>query len=98
MELFNVKVASKGKDEIIAEFHSEGYEEARRLNLSLIHWLPEDGGVPCEVMMPDGSVIRGLAEEGLRRVSVDQVVQFERFGFVRIDWTDGKVRTVFAHE
>jgi glutamyl-tRNA synthetase len=98
MELFNVKITSKEKNRMLAEFHSEDYEEARRLNLGLIHWLPEGEGVPCEVMMPDGSVVRGLAEDGLRRASVDQIVQFERFGFVRIDQTGRKMRTVFAHE
>ncbi|KYH42708.1 MAG: glutamyl-tRNA synthetase [Candidatus Bathyarchaeota archaeon B63] len=98
MELFNVKVSSKGENIILAEFHSEGYEEARRLNLRLIHWLPEDTGIPCEVIMPDGTVISGLAEDGLRRAHADQIVQFERFGFVRIEKAEKKVKAIFTHE
>jgi len=98
MELFNVKVTSKSEELIFAEFHSEDYEEARRLNLALIHWLPDGEGIPCEVVMPDGSVVKGLAEEGLRQASVDQIVQFERFGFVRIDQIEEEVKTFFAHE
>ena len=98
MELFNVKVLSKNEDQISAEFHSEDYKEARRRSLALIHWLPDGDGIPCEVIMPDGSAVKGLAEENLRQASVDQIVQFERFGFVRIDQMEEKVKTFFAHE
>ncbi|HIE18799.1 TPA: glutamate--tRNA ligase [Candidatus Bathyarchaeota archaeon] len=98
MELFNVKVLSKSEDQILAEFQSEDYREARRLSLALIHWLPDGGGIPCEVIMPDGSAVRGLVEENLRQASVDQVVQFERFGFVRIDQIEERVKAFFAHE
>ena len=98
MELFNVKITSKREGQIFAEFHSVDYEEARRLNLTLIHWLPDGEGVPCEVIMPDGSVVKGLAEESIRQASVDQIVQFERFGFVRIDQMGEGVKTIFAHE
>ena len=98
IELFNVKILSKSDDEAIAELHSKGYEEAKRLNLPLIHWLPEDETIPCEVIMPDGSVIRGLAEKNLLKASVDQIVQFERFGFVRIDQIGEDLRAFFAHE
>jgi len=98
MELFNVKVTSKKKGQIFAELHSEDYDEARRLNLMLIHWLPDGEGIPCKVIMPDGSVVRGLVEESLRQASVDQIVQFERFGFVRIDQMEEEVKTFFAHE
>ena len=98
IELFNVRILSKGDDEVIAELHSMGYEEAKRLNLALIHWLPEDETVPCEVIMPDGSAIQGLAERNLLQASVDQIVQFERFGFVRIDHIGEDIRAFFAHE
>jgi len=98
MELFNVKIESKKGGQISARFHSEGYEEARRLNLALIHWLPDGEGVSCQVIMPDGSVVKGLAEKSLRQASVDQIVQFERFGFVRIDEMNKEVKLFFAHE
>jgi len=98
MELFNVEVISKKEGCISAEFHSEGYEEARRLNLPLIHWLPDSEGISCEVFMPDGSVVKGLVERNLHQASVDQVVQFERFGFVRIDEIKESVKTFFTHE
>jgi len=98
MELFNVKILSKSKDQVLAEYHSSGYEEAKRLGLRLIHWLPEGNGVSCKVIMPNGSVVKGLAESNLRQASVDQIVQFERFGFVRIDEIGKEIKAFFAHE
>ena len=98
MELFNVKILSKNGDQVLAEYHSSDYEEARRLGLRLIHWLPEENGVSCKVIMPDGSVVNGLAESNLRQVSVDQIVQFERFGFVRIDDVGKEIKAFFTHE
>jgi len=98
IELFNVRILSKSGDKVIAELHSIGYDEAKRLNLALIHWLPEDETIPCEVIMPDGSSIQGLAERNLLQASVDQIVQFERFGFVRIDHIGENIRAFFAHE
>lgn len=98
MELFNVKILSKNKDQVLAEYHSSGYEEAKRLGLRLIHWLPEGNGVSCKVIMPNGSVVKGLAESNLRQASVDQIVQFERFGFVRIDEVGKEIKAFFAHE
>ena len=82
----------------MAEYHSSGYEEAKRLGLRLIHWLPEGNGVSCKVIMPNGSVVKGLAESNLRQASVDQIVQFERFGFVRIDEIGKEIKAFFAHE
>jgi len=47
--------------------------------------------------MPDASVIKGFAEWTLRKASVGQIVQFERFGFVRIDELDDAITAFFAH-
>ena len=97
MELFNVKVQEASEDGLSAAFFSEAYEDARRLKAPLVHWLPADGGVPCEVLMPDGSCVKGLAENGFGGVSVDQIVQFERFGFVRVDRKDDDILVVYGH-
>jgi len=97
MELFNIQIDVLGRTKISAAFHSEPYEEARRLNAPLIHWLPGEGGLACEVVMPDGSVVKGLVEETFRGASSDQVVQFERFGFVRVDQLTDKAVVFYAH-
>jgi len=97
MELFNIQIQGATKTGFSSVFHSEVYDEARRLKAPLIHWLPDDEGVECEVVMPDGSSLKGLAENAVRRVSVGQIVQFERFGFVRVDQKNARVIVVFAH-
>ena len=61
-----------------------------------IQWV--DHGVATRVVMADGSEARGLAEPAVAGLKVDQVVQFERFGFVRIDHVSrAEVRAFFAH-
>jgi glutamyl-tRNA synthetase len=85
MELFNIRIKSIEKDAVEAVFHSQEYEEAKKVKAPLIHWIPEDTGVRCQVMMPDASVAEGLAEDDCKELKVGSIVQFERFGFVRID-------------
>jgi len=97
IELFNVKVQEVSETGVSAAFFSESYEDARRLKAPLVHWLPAEGGVLCEVLFPDGSSANGLAERSFLDVSVGQVVQFERFGFVRVDRKDVKILVVYAH-
>ncbi len=57
----------------------------------ILHWLPKNyEHVQVEVFMPDTSVVVGLGEQGLRDVSVNDVIQFERFGFCRLDSVSDK--------
>ncbi len=51
-----------------------------------IHWLPADGRAKAaEVVMPDGSKASGMTESGTGKLEAGDIVQFERFGFVRCD-------------
>lgn len=97
MELFNFQVEKVGKKLIEAVFHSRSYEEAKGLAAPLIHWISTDTGIPCEVVMPDASVVRGFAEDTCKGLRPDEIIQFERFGFVRVDSLDEKLTAYFAH-
>jgi len=97
MGLFNIQIEKSGKNSVDASFHSESHEEAKKLNAPLIHWLPADTGVPCEVVMPDASMAKGMAEESCKKLKPNTIVQFERFGFVRIDSVEEKLICYFAH-
>ena len=66
-------------------FDSDSYEEYRAAGKQIIHWLPTSGNISVEVMMPDGSVAKGLGESGLRKLKVGTVVQLVRYGFCRLD-------------
>jgi glutamyl-tRNA synthetase len=97
MDLFNFRVEKIEKTVIQATFLGESYEEAKRLGAPLIHWIPVDSGVPCEVVMPDASVAKGVAEEACRALKANMIVQFQRFGFVRVDDVNEKLTAYFAH-
>ncbi|HEY9246057.1 MAG TPA: glutamate--tRNA ligase, partial [Candidatus Methanoperedens sp.] len=61
----------------------------------IIHWVPPDG-IRVRVLSPDGE-ITGLGERGILS-ELDKVVQFERFGFVRIDSArEDEVVAYFTH-
>jgi glutamyl-tRNA synthetase len=98
MELFNVKIARVGAGSLEAVFASEAYEDARKAKAKLIHWIPVGAGVPCRVVMPDASVNEGVAESACKKLKPDAVIQFERFGFVRVDENDAELTVYYAHK
>ncbi len=60
-----------------------------------IHWLCE--GIDAEVELPDGSCEVGIVEPNVTDEDIGNVVQFERYGFVRISDLAGPVKAVFGH-
>ncbi len=60
-----------------------------------IQWLVH--GVTTKVVMPDGGEVSGIAEPAVKSLPVDTLVQFERFGFSRIDRVGHEVHAWFAH-
>lgn len=101
MDLFNFKVTkiekSIKKSIVYSTFSSESYEEARRIGAPLIHWLPVDNIINCEVVMPDASSAEGYAEQACKELRSDTIIQFQRFGFVRVDSNNEKLIAYFAH-
>ena len=95
MELFNVQIRQSSDKGVTSIFHSEEYERARAAKAPLIHWLPSDMGIKCRVILPDASIAEGLVEPGFREIEVGNIVQFERFGFVRIDTRSTRMITVY---
>lgn len=96
MELFNIKVKTV-QDEVEANYHSETYREAKALKVPLIHWIPFATGVKTSVVLSDGTVVEGLAEDQCKTLKQGDIIQFERFGFARIDEVDGHIVAYFAH-
>jgi len=50
----------------------------------------------ADVKMPDGTTVSGLVERTAGEYT-DRVVQFERFGFVRLELADD-IMAFFAHK
>ena len=85
MGLFNIETTHFGSDKIQARFHSKSHQEARKFDFPFVHWLPLGVGIKAQVVMPDASTAQGLAETGCSNLEVDSMIQFERYGFVRVD-------------
>lgn len=74
-------------------------EEARKAKAMIVQWVPVEGSITAEVVMPDSTVSKGFVEPSASNLKVNDVVQFERFGFARVDEvSDTKIRFYFAHK
>ncbi|TRM85858.1 glutamate--tRNA ligase, partial [Sulfolobus sp. A20-N-G8] len=97
LELCNVKI--EGQKLI---FHSKEISEARRVNARIIHWVKYDDKVKVKVLKAEGDKlekIEGYGEKIVRELKEGEIVQFMRFGFVRIDKIDNEeIDAVFSHE
>lgn len=87
----------KGKEYL---FMSEDYETYKKHGKKIIHWLPKNKNhVEVEILMPDNTRAKGYGEEALAELEVNAIVQFERFGFCRLDSIEGNVyRFWFGHK
>lgn len=98
MELFNVRVENANSYSARASFVSDAYEEAKKEKTQLIHWIPVGEDTPCQVVMPDATISEGIAEKTCRRLKQNTMIQFERFGFVRIDKNNSKLIAYYSQK
>lgn len=89
-DLMNVVIKRKGV-RIEAEFFGFGL-----LDVPKIQWVSR-GALEMDVLMPDATTISGLVEPTVASLTVPLIVQFERFGFARIERVSPKPLAVFAH-
>ena len=104
-DLFNVRIKNKNEHPIIGSYAGK---ELIAESLK-IQWAPEHG-IAVTVQVPDTlyrddafnknslQKISGIAEPALRFVKQGEIVQFERFGFVRIEKKEDKIIGFFAHK
>jgi len=98
MELFNIQIENVNAYSVEALFISEFYEEARKTKAQLIHWVLVGEDMPCQVVMPDASLAEGIAESACNQLKPNHIIQFERFGFVRIDEVNTKLVAYYTHK
>lgn len=79
-------------------FESEHHKNNSKTKF--IHWLPEDiRNIDVEIIMPDGSLIKGKGEPALAKLKAGTSIKFERFGFVTLNKTSkDKLEFYFAHD
>lgn len=93
MDAVNVEI--KGDDVI---FHSKSFEDAREAKARIIQWVPADA-IKAKVVMDDASIVEGLCELDCKDLKVGDIVQFERFGFARLDEIkDDELIFYYAHK
>ena len=80
-------------------FDSKDYEKYKKHGDKIIHWLPvQKDLVKVEVLMPDKKVAKGLAEPLVKNLKIGDIVQFQRFGFCKLDdKKSGKLSFWFTH-
>ncbi|MBS3168075.1 glutamate--tRNA ligase [Candidatus Woesearchaeota archaeon] len=72
LHLFNINLDKK------SEFTSLEIK-----NIPKINWVSK--GLKTKILMPDGKWVEGISEESIKNLKIDDLIQFERFGFVRLD-------------
>ncbi|MEM0173200.1 MAG: glutamate--tRNA ligase [Sulfolobaceae archaeon] len=96
MELCNVEI--KG-DRLL--YISKDLNDAKREGLKIIQWVKKSEGVKTDVIIPNGDELKieeGYSESYIKKLGSNKVVQFVRYGFVRIEEIrEDRVRTIFSH-
>lgn len=90
-DLFNIRITSL--EPLCAEYTGNDISVLKQ-GARIIHWAPVNG-VTVRVVSPDGEY-HGIAEPGIKS-ELNNVVQFERFGFVRIDSVNDVVVAYYTH-
>ncbi|WP_306059576.1 glutamate--tRNA ligase [Natronococcus wangiae] len=84
------------------QYTGEDIEVVREGDVDVVHWVPARESVPVRMRTMEGDVT-GRAEPGVADLATDEMVQFERVGFARIDGVPGDGRedeeivTYYAH-
>jgi glutamyl-tRNA synthetase len=70
-----------------SSFVSEGndYRAYKEKGGKIMHWLPDDdSSIKVDVLMEDNTKRKGLGEHTMSHLKEGDIIQFERFGFVRL--------------
>ncbi len=67
------------------EFDSLEYAQYKSQGKKIMHWLPAYNNIDIEIMMDDATTITGVAEHTITQLHIGDIIQFERFGFCRLD-------------
>ncbi len=95
-DLFNVRVAWDNGTPSFT-FSGDSLADARAARARIIQWLPAQDSVPCTLLSPEGEMTGAC--EPLVRKELNNVVQFERVGFARIDAANASgIRAYFTHK
>jgi glutamyl-tRNA synthetase len=92
-DLYNAEITSM--EPLQARYLDDAIASAKKEKMKIIHWAPVNG-IPVKVLSPEGE-FTGIGEKQIG-AELDKVVQFERFGFCRIDSVDGEIVAYYTHK
>jgi glutamyl-tRNA synthetase len=62
-----------------------------------IQWVPEKN-TKIKIVMPDGNIKEGIAENNVKKLKVNQLIQLVRIGFCRVDKVDKDTVLYYSHK
>ena len=105
MGLGNVKVLKASEGGVQLALTGTDLRAVKERSLRIIQWVPTNDNVKVEVMKvrwedpPSLEMVEGLGEKELLKLEPGDIVQFVRFGFVRIEEKrEGSLRAIYAHD
>jgi len=103
-DLFNVKVKQKN-DVITGEYVGDNLiPDSAKIQWTTNNFIKIKVFIPHQLFINEEynkdslEIVEGYAEEAVSQLKTDEIVQFERFGFVRIENIDNKITGFFAHK
>jgi glutamyl-tRNA synthetase len=72
-------------------------DAVREEDVSVVHWVPAEESLSVRMRTPDGDV-EGQAEPEFTNTDIDEVIQFVRVGFVRVDAHDDEHLVYYTHD
>lgn len=95
-DLGNIELIEEAGPQVDARYLGNDLSVLKE-GVRIVHWVSADADKNVEAeVLKNGTVIKGFAEI-LPDSERGSVVQFERFGFCRIEETSPRVRAVYAH-
>ncbi|MBI2670839.1 glutamate--tRNA ligase [Candidatus Woesearchaeota archaeon] len=80
-------------------FHSLDYESYKEKGSRIMHWLPEQGNLKASVIMDNYNIINGLLEKNASKMKINEICQFERTFFAKLDKkTNNVLLFYFTHK
>jgi len=91
------------REDDVLVYTDDDIDAVREGSVDVVHWVPAEDSLSTTLRTMDGDVT-GYAEPGVAEYGPDDLVQFERVGFARIDAVDAdsesdgtRVVTYYAH-
>jgi glutamyl-tRNA synthetase len=96
-DLCNVEVTRIDLENVTLAKYIGNDLEILKEGARIVHWVSASDNYPTKIYHPDGNVSEGYSETTVRD-ALNKMVQFERFGFVKLDASTQPVIGWFTHK